>query len=186
MATNNYTDFRLTQDSYAAFDALSIKELIQNRLEDAGVYTGQSFEGSNMSSIVDVIAYSYHLLLFYLNQTSSETMFTDTNIYENMNRIVKLIDYKPKGYQTSLLSYSATATENLPINTYTIPRYSYLNANGVVYSFINDATFIKSKAEAETLIDFSEENLLREGIYKEYPIQNALGEDFEVVTLAFK
>ncbi len=74
MAIKNLTDFSLSRDAYAAFDAKSLKELIQTRLNDGGIYTDQSFEGSNMSSIIDVIAYSYHLLLFYLNQTSSETM----------------------------------------------------------------------------------------------------------------
>ena len=95
MAKENLTDFSLSRDSYTAFDAKSLKELIQTRLNEGGIYTDQTFEGSNMSSIIDVIAYSYHLLLFYLNQTSAESMFTDTSIYENMNRIVKLIDYKP-------------------------------------------------------------------------------------------
>ena len=100
------TDFTLQQDSYASFDALTLKQLMKQRLNDGGVYTDQTFEGSNMSSIIDVIAFSYHTLLFYLNRTSAETMFTDATIYENMNRIVKLVDYKPKGYQTSLLPFN--------------------------------------------------------------------------------
>ena len=125
MATKNLTDFNLSRDSYTAFDAKSLKELIQTRLNQGEVFTDQNFEGSNMSSIIDVIAYSYHLLLFYLNQTSAESMFTDTSIYENMNRIVKIIDYKPKGYQTSLLSFDMTASSQLPIDAYTIKRYSY-------------------------------------------------------------
>ena len=186
MAVNNNTDFKLKQDSYVAFDALTLKELIQSRLTEGGVYTDQSFEGSNMSSIIDVISYSYHLLLFYLNQTSSETMFTDTSIYENMNRIVKLIDYKPQGYQTSLVSFNANASSNLSIGTYTVPRYSYLDVNGVPYSFISDATFNKTLSSTEFLSDFSESNLLREGIYNEYPPTAAIGEDFEVVTLNLK
>ena len=186
MANKTYTDFKLTQDSYAAFDALSLKELIQERLNEEGVYTDSSFEGSNMSSIIDVISYSYHLLLFYLNQTSSETMFTDTNIYENMNRIVKLIDYKPKGYQTSLLSFNATATENLPANTYTIPRFSFLNVNGKQFSFIKDSTFNKTTSGFTNLTDFSNDNLLRQGQYFEYPGIAALGEEFEIVTLSLK
>ena len=57
MAVNNNTDFKLKQDSYVAFDALTLKELIQSRLTEGGVYTDQSFEGSNMSSIIDVISY---------------------------------------------------------------------------------------------------------------------------------
>jgi hypothetical protein len=82
MAIKNLTDFNLSRDSYTAFDAKSLKELIQTRLNQGEIYTDQNFEGSNMSSIIDVIAYSYHLLLFYLNQTSAESMFTDTTIYD--------------------------------------------------------------------------------------------------------
>ena len=186
MAIKNLTNFSLSRDGYTAFDAKSLKELIQTRLNQGGIYTDQSFEGSNMSSIIDVIAYSYHLLLFYLNQTSAETTFTDTSIYENMNRIVKLIDYKPKGYQTSLLSFDMTASSELPVDAYTIKRYSYFVAGGVYYSFINDSTFNKTVAGNQALQNFSSENILREGQYIEYPQVFALGEDFESVPLAVR
>ena len=186
MAIKNLTDFNLSRDDYTAFDAKSLKELIQTRLNQGGVYTDQNFEGSNMSSIIDVVAYSYHLLLFYLNQTSAESMFTDTNIYENMNRIVKLIDYKPKGYQTSLLSFDLVATSQLPIDAYTIKRYSYFVAGGNYYSFVDDSTFNKTVAGNQSLNNFSSENLLREGQYFEYPQVLALGEDFEKVILSVR
>jgi hypothetical protein len=184
MAIKNLTDFNLSRDSYTAFDAKSLKELIQTRLNQGGIYTDQSFEGSNMSSIIDVIGYSYHLLLFYLNQTSAESTFSDTSIYENMNRIVKLIDYKPKGYQTSLLSFDLSVSSELPIDAYTIKRYSYIIAGGVYYSFINDSTFNKTVNGDQILKNFSSENILREGQYIEYPQVFALGEDFETVPLA--
>ena len=186
MALENLTDFSLPRDSYAAFDAKSLKELIQTRLNQGGVYTDQTFEGSNMSSIIDVIAYSYHLLLFYLNQTSAESMFSDTSIYENMNRIVKLIDYKPKGYQTSLLSFNLNAGGLLPVDNYTIKRYSYIVAGSVYYSFTNDSTFNKTVEGTQSLVNFSSENVLREGQYIEHPELIALGEDFENVILAVK
>ena len=186
MALENLTDFSLPRDSYAAFDAKSLKELIQTRLNQGGVYTDQTFEGSNMSSIIDVIAYSYHLLLFYLNQTSAESMFSDTSIYENMNRIVKLIDYKPKGYQTSLLSFDLKAGGLLPVDNYTIKRYSYIVAGSVYYSFTNDSTFNKTVEGTQSLVNFSSENVLREGQYIEHPELIALGEDFENVILAVK
>jgi len=186
MVEKNLTDFSLSRDSYTAFDAKSLKELIQTRLNEGEVYTDQSFEGSNMSSIIDVIAYSYHLLLFYLNQTSAESMFSDTSIYENMNRIVKLIDYKPRGYQTSLLSFDLAASSLLPADAYTIKRYSYFAVGGLYYSFVSDSTFNKTVAEDQSLTDFSSENVLREGQYFEYPEIIALGEDFETINLAVK
>ncbi len=75
MEANN-TDFTLQKNAYASFDALTLKQLIIDRLNEGGVYTDQVLEGSNISAIMDIIAYSYHTLLFYLNQTSSESLFT--------------------------------------------------------------------------------------------------------------
>ena len=93
----NFTEFNLPVNAYASFDAQSLRDLIIDRLNNDTKFnfTDQNFEGSNISALLDIIAYSYHTLLFYLNQTSSESNFNDANLYENINRIVKLIDYKP-------------------------------------------------------------------------------------------
>ena len=180
------TDYTLPQASYTSFDALTLKQYIINRLNQGGVFTDQNYEGSNLNAITDVIALSYHYLLFYLNQTSSESMFNEATIYENMNRIVKLINYKPSGYRTSLLSFEATGGAALPADIYTIPRYSYFTVNGIVYSFANDATFSKSTSALEDLTTLYQENLLYQGPYFEYPAQTATGENYEVFTLVVK
>jgi len=180
------TDYTLPQASYTSFDALTLKQYIINRLNQGGVFTDQNYEGSNLNAITDVIALSYHYLLFYLNQTSSESMFNEATIYENMNRIVKLINYKPAGYRTSLLSFQTTANAALPPDIYTIPRYSYFTVNGIVYSFATDATFSKSTSALEDLTTLYQENLLYQGPYIEYPAQAATGEPYETFTLVVK
>ena len=65
---SNFTDYKLTTTGYASFDATSLKNYIITRLNENKVFTDQNFEGSNLSSVIDIIAYSYHVLLFYLNQ----------------------------------------------------------------------------------------------------------------------
>ena len=101
----NFTDFKLPTTAYTGFDAQSMRDLIIDRLNNDNTinFTDQNFEGSNISALIDIIAYSYHTLLFYLNQTSSESNFNDADLYENINRIVKLIDYKPVGKQKKRL-----------------------------------------------------------------------------------
>jgi len=175
------TDFPLQQNAYAAFDAQSLKSLMLDQLNRGGVFTDQIFEGSNFNSFLDVIAYSYHVLLFYLNKTSSESLFTQAQLYENMNRIVKLIDYKPIGYQTSILSFQANASESLPIGTYTIPRYSYFIVNGIHYGFKEDVTFTKTETRGVSLEQLAKNNLLYQGRFVEYPIYTAIGEPYELV-----
>jgi hypothetical protein len=65
----------LTKNSYITFDANSLRDLIVNRLNNSNVFTDQNYQGSNMSAFLDVISYSFSTLMYYLNKTSSETMF---------------------------------------------------------------------------------------------------------------
>jgi hypothetical protein len=179
----NTEDFKINVDSYAAFDALSLKSLIIKRLNSNQVFTDQNFEGSNISAIIDIIAYAYNVLLYYLNQTAAESTFTTATLYENINKIVKLIGYNPIGYQTALLPFKAYANANLPPETYTIQRYSYFTINGINYSFNNDVTFTKTISGSEYLSDFSDQNLLYQGLFTEYPTYFSTGEPFETLTL---
>ena len=181
MADNNITNqnYPLSFNSYAAFDATSLKSLMQQRLIDGGVFTDQIFEGSNFNSLLDVIAYSYHVLLFYLNRTANEASFSNAQLYENVNRIVKLLNYNPIGIQTSVVSFSATATDNLSEGIYTIPRYAFFNLNDINYSFTEDVTFTKSVSGYEILNSLNDSILLYQGSFSEYPLYVSTGEDFE-------
>lgn len=181
---NKFTDFNIDAGAYVAFDATSLKKLIIGRLQDQGVFTDQVFEGSNLSSIIDIVSYSFHTLMFYLNRTSSEAMFTESQLYENMNRIVKLLNYKPVGYQTSVVSYSATMSSDLPIGTYTIPRYTTVDVDGIPYVFSNDVTFAKPTLDTVNITSSSAQFLLYQGEYIEYPQYSAIGDDFESVIVA--
>ena len=78
----NFTEFNLPTNAYTGFDAQSLRDLIIDRINnDATInFTDQNCEGSNISALIDIIAYSYHTLLFYLNQTSSESNFNDAEL----------------------------------------------------------------------------------------------------------
>jgi hypothetical protein len=181
MSEQNITnqEFPLSFNSYAAFDATTLKSLMQQRLIEGGVFTDQIFEGSNFNSLLDVIAYSYHVLLFYLNRTANEANFSTAQLYENVNKIVKLLNYNPVGIQTSILSFSAAASDELPQGIYTIPRYSYFTINDTNYSFAEDTTFTKTTSGLEVLNNLNESSLLYQGSFNEYPLYVATGESFE-------
>lgn len=186
MATNNTEQFTIQKDGYIAFDAMSLRQLIINRLNEQNVFTDQNFLGSNLASIIDIIAYSYNTLIYYLNRTSSESMFTEAQLYENINRIVKLIDYSPIGFQTSTLSFNCSAqnlTGLVPGTFYTIPRYSYIITNNIPFSFNEEITFLKTTDNIEDLNELAQQKLLFQGIYQEYPIQTAIGEENEIILL---
>lgn len=184
MANKPTYEFPLKQDTYAAFDAISLRNLIIQRLNDQGTFTDQNFIGSNLACIIDIISYSFNTLMYYLNKTSSESMFTEAQLYENITRIVKLLDYKPVGYQTSTLAFSCSANSAFLRGVYTIPRYSYLVAGGIPFSFNEDVTFsVSSDNTILELSDLTNKKLLYQGIFRENPIYTASGNDDEVITV---
>jgi hypothetical protein len=175
-----FNSFDIPQGGYVAFDAMSLRQLIINRLNEQNIFTDQNFIGSNLSSIIDIIAYSYNTLIYYLNKTSNESMFSEAQLYENINRIVKLIDYSPVGNQTSTLSFTCSAN-GLTQGVYTIPLYSYITTNGINFSFNNNISFNKSIDNVtEELTNFENSTLLYQGKYVEYPLYTATGEENEV------
>lgn len=186
MANELTYNFPLKQDAYAAFDAISLRNLIIDRLNDQGLITDQNYLGSNIASIIDIVSYAFNTLIFYLNKTSNEATFTEAQLYENVNRIVKLLDYKPVGYQTSVLAFECfTGTQDLARGVYTIPRYSYITVGSSVFSFNDDITFTVTEDNTAnlSLTDVSNKVLLYQGAYREYPIQTAVGEKNEIITL---
>lgn len=177
------TNLNIATNEYVAFDALSLKNFITTRLNESGLFTDQNFEGSNITAINNIIAYSFHTLMYYMNQTSTETMFSEAQLYENMNRIVSLVNYSPVGNQTSTLSFTVSATSDLSIGTYTIPRYSFIRVGNATYSFNSDATFTKTVSGTENLASVGNQYLLYQGTYIEYPLYTARGEANEIVFL---
>lgn len=122
--------------------------------------------------------------MFYLNKTSTESMFSESQLYENMNRIVKLLDYKPIGKQTSMVTFGLSGTEDLPIGMYTAPRYSYVTTGGVSYSTNADITVSKSTSSLQSFDDAVYNQMLYQGLYAEYPQYQAVGNANEIMYIA--
>lgn len=178
-------NFTLPSNGYLAFDATSFKSLLKQRLTNVGVFTDQNYEGSNIAQLVDMFAYTFHTLIYYMNRTASEGLFSDARLYENLNRIVKTIGYNPIGRQTSVLSFDVLARGGLEVGLYLIPRYSYLSVGSVMYSLKEDIPFKKETSvdDESVLSGSTNQYLLYQGEYKEYVTQVAIGEDGELMFL---
>jgi hypothetical protein len=181
--TTDASNLNITSNQYVAFDALSLRDFIISRLNTEGLFTDQNFQGSNITAVNNIISYAFHTLMYYMNQTSTETMFTEAQLYENINRIVNVINYSPIGAQTSTLSFDVSATANLAVGTYTIPRYTFLRLGNASYSFNSDVTFTKTISGIQELGDVANQYLLYQGSYIEYPLYTAAGESNEILYL---
>lgn len=184
MADITSNPFNMPLNAYAAFDAANLKNLMIQRLSQGGVFTDQIYEGSNFNTLLDIIAYSYNVLLFYLNRTANESLYNQSQLYENMNRIVKILNYNPIGNQSAVLSFKSSAPASLAPGAYTIPRYSYFTINGINYSFVEDVTFSKTTDGIEDLTQLDNTSLLYQGSFIPYPLYVANGAPFEEFSLA--
>jgi len=174
----------INKNAYVAFDATSLRDLIIERLNKNLVFTDQNYIGSNISQINEIIAYSFSTLMFYLNKTSTESMYSEAQLYENINRIVKLINYNPLGSQAASVSFNAAA-QGILKGSYTIPRYSYIAVGNVSYSFTSDITFTKNTDTLlETIPSMNNVYRLYQGRYMEYPTYIAAGAENEMIVLA--
>ena len=180
MSLEDFTDYKLPKNAYLSFDADSLKSLIIERLNENETFTDQNFEGSNFSAFIDVVAYMYHVLLFQLNTTSNESTFDTATIYENMNKLVSNIGYKPLGDQTSLVNVTLSAS-NLGSNVYTLPRFSTVVADGTTFVATEDITFEKTVDTTLEAVTPSNSTLYQ-GTLTEATF-NATGEPYENIIL---
>ena len=176
---NQNLDYNLPTNAYTNFDATSLKSFMISRLNDGGVFTDQNYEGSNLSSIIEILAYYTHVLMFYLNQTASESMFSQATIYENMNKIVKMIGYKPTGKQTAMCPINCVASASLTSGNYLLRKYSYFLVDNIQYTLIKDQSFEKSTNDIEIIDSINTNTVLYQGTVGEYPIYTADGIEYE-------
>jgi hypothetical protein len=176
-------EYNLPKNAYINFDALSLKDFIIQKLNENSNFTDQNYEGSNLASFIDIIAFSYHVLLFYLNQTASESMFSQATIYENINKIVNLIGYKPTGKQTSLVPVSCVASNSLGVGNYTLRKYGYFLVDKIQYTILEDFDFEKSITGSQDIDSIKNNLILYQGTVGEYPIYTANGDEFETLPI---
>jgi len=108
---------------YLRFDAFSIKKLIEQKLSENTNYTDQIYPGSDLSIFIDIVSNAYQVLTYYINQGGSEAIATDSQFYENINRIVKFLDYHPNGYTTSIVD-AVLSGVTADLNNNIIPAYT--------------------------------------------------------------
>lgn len=176
-------EYNLPKNAYINFDALSLKDFIIQKLNENSNFTDQNYEGSNLASFIDIVAFSYHVLLFYLNQTASESMFSQATIYENINKIVNLIGYKPTGKQTSLVPVSCVASSSLGVGNYTLRKYGYFLIDRIQYTILEDFNFEKSVAGSQDIDSIRNNLILYQGTVGEYPTYTANGDEFETLPI---
>ena len=191
---------------YLRYDAASLQEYLRLKLTEAGVYDGQLYPGSDTKLLMDLFAWTFEVLTYMLNNTAANSLFADTEVYENMNRLVKLLSYNPRGYLTAYSQFNiqtnpelALTTKTRLADTCTIPKFTSIDTgktdkygNAIKYVFTEDYTFNtysslanNSSKISSTVVTPQQWPLLYNGEFKKYGLVfTSTGTPNEVYTLA--
>lgn len=186
MATHRETDF-------LKLNAYSIKTLINQKLAEDTKFTDQIYAGSNLATLIDIFSYIAQTMIYQLNSAAAESMWSDTQYYENINRLCQFLGYSPKGMVPSsvdvLLMNSTDTTQTESLKVYCdryIPKYAYIDTgksdirgNEIYYSICESDKIDESNI-------FTRRTLYN-GIWKLYETTFiGTGEDFQTITLNIK
>lgn len=84
-------------------------------------------------------------MLYNLNNAAAEAMWSDTKVYENINRLAKLVGYCPKGATPATAVFTFTMETGSDESDAMLPRYSLIdtkqtddNGKKIYYSTVED------------------------------------------------
>ena len=121
----------LGKTDFLRINAFAIRDLIKQKLSQDTRFTDQIFDGSNLAILIDIFSYIAQILIYQLNNAASESMFIDTQMYENINRLCNFIGYDPKGAApstvTAILNREDVERWKETHERISLCKYSYVN-----------------------------------------------------------
>lgn len=127
----------------AELDFDTIKTNLKNFLQSQDTFSDYDFEGSNLSTLLDILSYNTHYNAFLANMLMNE-MFLDSAVKRSSAiSIAKHLGYIPTSVRSSRanLNVAVTSPSGLPLSI-TMDRYTQFTSiiDGTTYTFSTNAT----------------------------------------------
>lgn len=140
-----------TQFTNLDFD--QVKTSIKDYLRSNSTFTDFDFEGSNLSVLVDVLAYNTYLTAYNTNMVVNEAFIDSATIRENVVSLAKNIGYVPLSRRAAKASVSFTLTDiSASVKTATLKAGIVCTGNSenssYIFSIPEDITVGVSNGEA--------------------------------------
>ena len=92
--------------NFANLDFDQIKESIKDYLRANSNFTDYDFEGSNLSTIIDTLAYNTYITSYNANMVSNEVFIDSATLRENLVSLARNIGYVPRSRKSSVANVS--------------------------------------------------------------------------------
>ena len=102
--------------NFANLDFDQIKTTLKDYLQTNANFTDYDFEGSNLSTVIDLLAYNTYITSYNANMVSNEVFIDSASLRENIVSLAKNIGYLPRSRKSarSSISFFINTTEIIP------------------------------------------------------------------------
>ena len=173
---------------FLTWDEKSMRALLIKQLSRSGAYTDQIYPGSDLSVLIDITAYAFAMMTYIANNNASEATFADAQFYENVNRLCRMLGYRPKGFSTAYAPFTIVLDDERYVKRFgsstsstvrNIPRYAsvtkgsktYSIASGDVgesYSNYQSFPFVVDMVASSPVVSVDDDPVFLNGIWKLY------------------
>ena len=135
--------------NFANLDFNQIKSTLREYLRNNSNFTDYDFEGSNLSTILDVLAYNTYIASYNANMATNECFIDSATLRENVVALERNIGYTPRSRTASaaVVSFFVDTDGITPApTTITLNRGPIATSNGAfggesyVFSILDDVT----------------------------------------------
>ena len=156
--------------NFTNLDFNQVKTTLREYLKENSNFTDYDFEGSNLSTILDVLAYNTYITSYNANMVANEVFIDSATLRENVVSLARNIGYLPKSRKaaTGVISFFVDTTNVSPTPaTLTLKKGPVATSQGgfgsssFVFSLLEDITVPVNDGIAEfNNISIFEGNLL--------------------------
>lgn len=134
-------------------DFLELKESLKTYLKQQNRFKDYDFEGSNMSVLLDILAYNGYYTSFYYNMALSEGFLDSAQQRNSVVSHAKELNYLPRSRMSSRARINFTVVNNVVNSNFlSIPKGTAFNGRcgNQTYTFITDKVYTGSKLAGST------------------------------------
>ena len=110
--------------NFTNLDFEDIKTSIRDYLRSNSNFTDYDFEGSNMSMIIDMLAYNTYISSYNANMVSNEVFIDSATLRENIVSLARNIGYIPQSRRAAKanISFFVEGSNNFIARTLTLKK----------------------------------------------------------------
>lgn len=133
-----------------------IKQSLVDYLSKQTIFNGYEFEGSALSTLMDLMAYNSYYYAFYSNMIASEAFLDSAQRIESLISLTKPLGYTIPSKTSSRIKIKVAGVGGTVISKYSL--FYGKNADGIQYNFYNleDIAISDSQTEEFTIYEGSE------------------------------